>query len=42
MASGLILVEAAETLGFGGTFLMAGGGSGAVLTGVLSGIPQVQ
>ena len=35
----LILGGADETLGFGDAFLMAGGGSGAVATGVLAGIP---
>ena len=39
MPAGLIFGGAVETLGFGGAFLMASGGGGAVATGVLAGIP---
>ena len=39
MSSGLIFGGDAETLGFGGAFLMASGGAGAVATGVIGGIP---
>ena len=39
MPAGLIFGGAVETLGFGGAFLMASGGGGAVATGVLAGVP---
>ena len=39
MSYGLIFSGAAETLGFGGAFLMASGRDGAVTTVVLAGIP---
>ena len=39
MSAGLILGGAAETLGSGGAFMMAGGRVGAVATGVLAGVP---
>ena len=39
LSAGMILGGAAETLGSGGAFLMASGGSGAVMTGMFAGIP---
>ena len=39
MSAGLIFDGAAETLGFGGAFMMDSGESGAVATGVLASIP---
>ena len=38
-SAGLIFGGSAKTLRFGGVFVMASGGSGAVATGVLAGIP---
>ena len=40
MSAGLIFGGSAETLGFGGAFLMASGRAGTVTTGALAGIPE--
>ena len=39
MSYELVFGGAAETLGFGGAFMMSSGGAGSVATGVLAGIP---
>ena len=39
LSAGLIFGGAAEMLGFGGAFLMASDGAGAVATRVIAGLP---